>query len=104
MAAAKGKRPPNAGIGRQKGVPNKLTTAVKDMILQALDQSGGVDYLVQQAKDNPAAFMTLLGKILPLQVSGPEGGPIEAVTEIRRIIIEAPSLTNRFADPTEPHG
>jgi len=35
------------------------------MILGALNEVGGMDYLAQQATANPAAFMTLLGKVLP---------------------------------------
>jgi hypothetical protein len=63
--------------GRQKGTPNKVTGAVKDMILSALDNAGGIKYLERQAKENPAAFMTLIGKVLPMQVTGDEGGPVE---------------------------
>jgi hypothetical protein len=37
------------------------------MVIQALDQAGGIDYLVTQSRDNPTAFMTLVGKVLPLQ-------------------------------------
>lgn len=62
-------RPPNAGKGRKKGVPNKVTKALKDMILGALDDAGGQDYLAEQAKQNPAAFMTLVGKVLPLDIT-----------------------------------
>ena len=72
--APKGTRPPAAGKGRPKGARNKMTRALKDMILQALDDAGGQQYLVEQAHKNPAAFMTLLGKVLPLQVSGAPGG------------------------------
>lgn len=77
-AIGKGK----AGPGRPKGVPNKLTADVKAMILEALDRKGGVDYLVAQAEENPTAFMTLLGKVLPLQVTGEGGGSL--VVEIRK--------------------
>jgi hypothetical protein len=58
--------------GREKGKPNKNTTAIKNMIEQALDLKGGVEYLVRQADENPVAFMGLVGKILPrdLNVSG----------------------------------
>ena len=63
--------------GRPKGSRNKMTRALKDMILQALDDAGGQAYLVEQAGKNPAAFLTLLGKVLPLQVAGSESGPIE---------------------------
>lgn len=63
--------------GRQKGSPNKLTKQLKDMILDALDESGGVEYLKQTAIDHPTAFLTLVGKVLPLQVTGADGGPIQ---------------------------
>jgi hypothetical protein len=55
--------------GRPKGSANKVTTAVKDMIVHALDKAGGVEYLVRQSEENPAAFMTLVGKVIPLQVN-----------------------------------
>lgn len=76
LVTKKPKRPPNAGIGRKKGVPNKTTKMLKDMILGALDKAGGEAYLLKLAKTQPASFATLLGKILPtqLQHSGNIGG------------------------------
>jgi hypothetical protein len=65
--------------GRQKGSLNKNTRQLKDMVLQALDDAGGVEYLKQTAIDNPAAFLTLVGKVLPLQVTGEGGGPVQHV-------------------------
>lgn len=59
----------NAGKGRAKGVPNKVTKQLKDMILGALDDAGGQEYLVKQAMDNPNVFCALVGKILPMQVN-----------------------------------
>lgn len=61
-----------AGPGRPKGVPNKVTVELKDMIRQALDESGGVDYLVERAKDprTASAFLSLVGKVLPMTVAG----------------------------------
>lgn len=61
---------PGAGPGRPKGVPNKTTQALKDMILSALDKSGGVKYLMEQAQTNPNAFLSLVGKVLPMTVLG----------------------------------
>lgn len=77
------------GKGRPKGTQNKLTKQVKEMILGALDDAGGQDYLARQADENPTAFLTLVGKVLPLQLTGDGGGPIEhRVTEIQRTIID----------------
>ena len=39
------------------------------MILAALDEVGGHWYLVEQARANPSAFLTLVGKVLPMQVN-----------------------------------
>jgi hypothetical protein len=36
--------------------------------------NGGVEYLKQQAVDNPTAFLTLIGKVLPLQVNAKNDG------------------------------
>lgn len=74
MTEAKG---PKFGGGSRKGIPNKATAQLKDMILAALDEAGGAKYLARQAKENPGAFLTLLGKVLPLQVSaGPDEGNV----------------------------
>lgn len=69
LETAKKRRPPNAGKGRVKGVPNKTTAAVKEMIVQALNNVGGVQYLEEQAKDNPKAFLSLVGRVVPLDVN-----------------------------------
>lgn len=61
----------NAGKGRPKGVPNKATKELKEMILTALGDAGGVEYLKRQAEENPGPFMSLLGKVLPMTVQGP---------------------------------
>lgn len=71
--------------GRPKGSRNKITSEIKDMIVIALDESGGVDYLKKQAIDNPNAFLTLVGKVLPLQVTGANEGPIQVVSRIELV-------------------
>lgn len=73
--------------GRPKGVPNKMTTEVKQMILEALDQAGGVSYLVEKADSHPQAFLSLLGKVLPLQVNGSgENGELVIQQVVRKIV------------------
>jgi hypothetical protein len=74
----RGSKPGERRGGRKAGTPNKLTGALKDMILNALDRAGGIDYLVTQADDNPTAFLTLVGKVLPLQVDAEHKGEIVA--------------------------
>lgn len=64
------------GSGRKKGTPNLVTKTLKEMILGALDDVGGQKYLMQQARENPAAFLSLVGKVLPMQVTGEGGGAI----------------------------
>lgn len=67
MAAPKGNNHnPN---GRPKGTANKVTTELKEMIRGALDDAGGQKYLKKQATENPAAFLTLIGKILPREIT-----------------------------------
>ena len=70
------RKPPNAGKGRVKGVPNKVTGDIKAMILTALSNKGGAKYLERQADENPVAFMGLIGKVLPMQVTGADGGAV----------------------------
>lgn len=62
--------PPNAGKGRRKGSENRIPKAVKDMIHEALDRAGGAAYLQRQAIENPAAFLALVGKLIPVELSG----------------------------------
>lgn len=77
--------------GRQKGTPNKTTGEIKEMILQALSNKGGTSYLERQADENPTAFMTLVGKVLPLQVTGENGGAIQTHTRIENVIVDPKS-------------
>lgn len=59
--------------GRAKGTPNKTTALLKDAILKAAEAAGDgdmVEYLTLQARTNPGPFMALLGKVLPMQVTG----------------------------------
>lgn len=67
-------RPANAG--RKKGTENKVTSDIKAMIVGALAAKGGQAYLERQADENPVAFMGLLGKVLPMQVTGENGGAL----------------------------
>lgn len=71
----KGEKRPKQG--RPKGVLNKNNQLIRDMITQALDEAGGVEYLKGAAISHPAAFLALIGKVMPIQVTGDGGGPLK---------------------------
>lgn len=62
--------------GRTKGTPNKTSAELKDMILGALTKAGGEQYLLTQAHDNPTAFLTLVGKVMPKDVNANVSGSL----------------------------
>lgn len=74
-AFKKGEKRP--GQGRPKGVLNKNNQQIRDMIVQALDGLGGVEYLQRTAESHPAAFLSLIGKTMPLQVTGDPNSPLQ---------------------------
>jgi hypothetical protein len=85
-------KPPRSP-GRPKGSPNKTTALLKDAILEAAQKAGKkegmVGYLVKQADENPAAFMTLLGKVLPMQINGAGEDGEHLIRQIERRIVKA---------------
>jgi hypothetical protein len=86
--AGRPKGTPKTG-GRKKGTPNKISSALKEAILEAAENAGGEDgivgYLVVQALANPVAFMSLLGKVLPMTLTGgteKDDAPLKIITEV----------------------
>jgi hypothetical protein len=74
--------------GRVAGTPNKVNADIKEMVLGALQDVGGRAYLAARALDTPGPFLTLVGKILPTQITGENGAPI--------------AVDFRWADATQP--
>jgi hypothetical protein len=72
--------------GRAKGTPNKITRDIREAVLQSFEIVGGAQYLAEQARLNPVAYLSLVGKVLPLQVTGEGGGAvsIQIVTGVPR--------------------
>lgn len=80
--------------GRAKGTPNKTTALLKEAILGAAIATGSdgagkdglMGYCGYLAKSEPKAFAQLLGKVLPMQVTGEDGGPIK-ITHVQLIAL-----------------
>ena len=84
--------------GRVAGVPNKYNASIKEMIVGALSDVGGRKYLAERAIDQPVAFMGLIGRVLPLQVTGENGGAL--VIDFRWA--DAPEAEPPTIDADEP--
>jgi hypothetical protein len=77
----------NRGQGRVKGTPNKTTKALKEAILAAFEEVGAETYLATVARENPKVFCALLSRVLPMTISGEDGGPVRFMVGVG----EAPS-------------
>ena len=73
------KKGQKGGPGRPKGLPNSVNADVKAMILQALHNAGGAEYLTECAntEKTKTAFLSLIGRVLPMQVTGADGGAVK---------------------------
>lgn len=69
-------KPPNAGKGRPKGVPNKVTGKAKEAIALAFEGLGGVPRLKAWADENLTEFYKLWARLIPTEVTGDGGGPV----------------------------
>ena len=69
--------------GRPRGVPNKLTTEVRQMVREALEAEGGVDYLRWASRKQPVAFLALCGKLIPSEIRASLGTEGLMLVEVR---------------------
>jgi len=79
-----------AGPGRPKGIPNKITLSVREAIERAFDNLGGASYLEHVGRNDPRTFCALLGKLLPTKLANADGSPLlAALTELTDAQLEA---------------
>jgi len=77
----------------------KQHALIRDMVIGALEDVGGQDYLAEQARLNPSTFLMLVAKVLPLQLIGDDEKPIaidfswsptqKQVTDATNAVVEA---------------
>jgi hypothetical protein len=87
----KGKpRPP--GSGRAKGTPNRISAKFKEVLEIVIDRAGGAEGLwkwINASQENMKIFWSQMAiKLLPLQLTGENGGPVQ-VQRIERVFIDA---------------
>lgn len=77
--------------GKPKGATSKTTRTAKEAIAIAADKLGGADRLVAWAQEDPlnerAFWSSIYPKLLPLQVTGEDGGPVQ-IARIERVIVD----------------
>ena len=79
-----------AGPGRPKGIPNKITLSVREAIERAFDNLGGASYLEHVGRSDPRTFCALLSKLLPTKLANADGSPLlAALTELTDAQLEA---------------
>jgi hypothetical protein len=85
-AFKKGEKKPNQG----KRGPGRVTKELKEMVLEALSGVGGVQYLMDRAESHPGPFLSLLGRVLPMQVAGDPANPLRATVTLEVVGIDPP--------------
>ena len=68
--------------GRPAGSVNKVTQSMREAFKAAFDERGGVPALLEWAEANPTPFYQLVGRLIPVEVTGEDGGAL--VITVRR--------------------
>lgn len=82
--------------GRKAGTKNKMTVLLKDAIIRAAEAEGSnskgrdglVGYLRTLARREPAVYGRLLEKLLPYQLTGKDGGPMQLEHRTKEQVLE----------------
>lgn len=92
--------------GRKAGTPNKTTASAREAIERTFAGLGGWQGLLAWASgssENTRIFYAnIWPRILPLQLTGADGGPMQQITEIRRVIIDPKRIEEPPTIDAEP--
>jgi hypothetical protein len=84
------------GAGRKPGQKNKVTMLLKEAIMLAAEYEGSdrqgkgglVGFLRVLSRREPAVFGRLMEKLLPYQLTGKDGSPVQVVHSTREQLLE----------------
>lgn len=62
MSSRGGKR---EGAGRKKGSQNRITSVIKEAVLDTFEKLGGVEHMTKWAEKNPTDFYRIAAKLIP---------------------------------------
>lgn len=82
--------------GRAPGTPNKVSVLLKDALIKAaeaegLDRKGKdglIGFLRMLSRREPAVYGRLLEKLLPYQLTGKDGGPMQLQHTTKQQVVE----------------
>ena len=63
--------------GRTKGVPNKISAAVKDNVLAVFNRLDGTSGMAEWAKENKTEFYKIYARLLPTDVDVEHSGSVQ---------------------------
>lgn len=79
--------------GKPKGALSHTTRTAKAAIAIAAERIGGADRLVDWIKEDPqnerAFWTSIYPKLLPLQLTGEDGGAIQTISRIELVALSA---------------
>jgi hypothetical protein len=84
------------GAGRKSGSVNKTTKLLKEALMLAAEAEGRdgagkdglVGFLRSMSRREPVAFMRMLEKLLPYQLTGKDGSPMQLVHSTKEQVVE----------------
>jgi hypothetical protein len=68
--------------GRKKGTVNKFSGIARDNVATVFSQIGGVDRMAAWAEENLTEFYKHYAKLIPVQVTGENGGAITLAIKV----------------------
>lgn len=93
--------------GSRKGVPNKVTALARENIITVFDRMGGISEMVDWAKANKSEFYKLYARLIPVEVTGKDGGAIQMEVgernALRDKILEVAHEATTSGDPRQVH-